>query len=32
MNMNQGRGRLDPDEGFIPEPVRNPFAVAETVS
>jgi hypothetical protein len=29
MNINQGRGRLDPEHGFIAEPISNPFALAE---
>jgi hypothetical protein len=29
MNINQGRGRLDPEHGFIAELISNPFALAE---
>jgi hypothetical protein len=29
MGYNQGRGRMDPEKGFIAEPIRNPFAVKE---
>lgn len=32
MNINQGRGILDPDRGFIPTPIRNPFAKAEATT
>lgn len=29
LNINQGRGRLDPEKGFVAEPVRNPYKLAE---
>lgn len=32
LNVNQGRGRLDPERGFIPEPISNPYKVKTTVS
>ena len=30
LGLNQGRGRLDPTEGFIAEPIANPYAKAST--
>ena len=32
MGINQGRGRLDPEHGFIPEPIANPFAKKDAVT
>jgi hypothetical protein len=29
LNLNQGRGRMDPEHGFVAEPIRNPFKLAE---
>ncbi|RFZ49347.1 hypothetical protein MSS2_04244 [Mycobacterium marinum] len=29
ITINQGRGRIDPEHAFIPEPVANPFALTE---
>lgn len=29
LNINQGRGRMDPKKGFIAEPVPNPYALAQ---
>ena len=29
LGINQGRGRLDPEKGFIAEPVPNPYALKE---